>query len=663
MGLCVYSWVWIDCSSHRTNGKAQTNLGLARLLNFHTAVTSAMNLTAAELLSICSSCSTDEDVLIKNILLAHDPDGRHLDSQLLLHAIMNVIRYVSSSQLRLKCFEDGDIHARTMVLIDMLDHYTWDAKVVLILAAFATNYGEFLLIMELCPENPMAASLAVLKQLPSDLSKLGPLFKALRLLINAMVEMTNCIIKFEGLPLQQMLLDYKEMSSTKSQICIATYWIFRSTLACCSLITDIPKKISKTRLLRNSETRLYMKLLNLFKETYADNQEVLHTLFAFKDALPLKDCCSQAKVDISELKDKVVILLVSKPELLPIEHLLLLVEQTYDHPAHKKEGSYEIVWVPIPSSDTWTLNEQRIYNFFSNSLPWFSIRQPCLLSSATVHFIKQEWNFKEDPLMVALDFQGRVINSNAIDMIFIWGAKAFPFSTTREKELWENETHALQLMIEGIDPLLMHRIAEDTNICICASDDLDWIREFNSRMKKIITTGLQLEVIYVGKRNPNKHIRNILAIIQEDNLSSSLNLTKIRIFWIRWESMIKSILHVGQTVDNDSMLTEVSGLLDMDDSSKGWVLIGKGSSKETVKLQGRMVLECFDNFSVWGENVAELGLAGAIRAAHQPPLRTMPCDNTNVIAYDEGKIEETVVCDKCKLPMEKYVIYKCEVTE
>lgn len=132
-----------------------------------------------------------------------------------------------------------------MVLIEMLDHYTWDAKVVLILAAFATNYGEFLLIMELCPENPMAASLAVLKQLPSDLSKLGPLFKALRLLINAMVEMTNCIIKFEGLPLQQMLLDYKEMSSTKSQICIATYWIFRSSLACCSLITDIPKKISK----------------------------------------------------------------------------------------------------------------------------------------------------------------------------------------------------------------------------------------------------------------------------------------------------------------------------------------------------------------------------------------------------------------------------------
>lgn len=182
-------------------------------------------------------------------------------------------------------------------------------------------------------------------------------------------------------------------------------------------------------------------------------------------------------------------------------------------------------------------------------------------------------------------------------------------------------------------------------------------------MKKIKTAGLQLEVIYVGKRNPSKHIRNILAIIQEENLSSSLNLTKIHFFWIRWESMIKSILRVGQTVDNDSMLTEVLGLLDMDDSSKGWVLIGKGSSKETVKLQGRMVLECFDNFSAWGENVAELGLAGAIRTAHQPPLRTTPCDHTNVIAYDEGKIEETVVCHKCKRPMEKYVIYKCEVTE
>ena len=53
------------------------------------------------------------------------------------------------------------------------------------------------------------------------------------------------------------------------------------------------------------------------------------------------------------MKSKVVLLLVSKAELLPQEGLLLLVDRTYDHPYHKKlEGSYEIVWISI--FDKWT---------------------------------------------------------------------------------------------------------------------------------------------------------------------------------------------------------------------------------------------------------------------------------------------------------------------
>ncbi|CAL5384191.1 unnamed protein product [Camellia sinensis] len=112
-------------------------------------------------------------------------------------------------------------------------------------------------------------------------------------------------------------------------------------------------------------------------------------LFALKDSLPLKDSSSQAKIALSELKSKVVILLVSRPELLPIEVLLLLVQQMFDHPyLVNLQGSYEIVWVLIPSSDTWT------------DRPW-------LLCSIVVKSIKQAWDFKEKPLMVVLDTQAK----------------------------------------------------------------------------------------------------------------------------------------------------------------------------------------------------------------------------------------------------------------
>lgn len=148
--------------------------------------------------------------------------------------------------------------------------------------------------------------------------------------------------------------------------------------------------------------------------------------------------------------------MVSKPaELLPIEELLFLVQQTYDHPYHYMiEKSYEIVWIPIPSSGSWTEDDEKSFDLLSRSLPWYSVRKPWLLCSAVVNFIKQEWNFKDEPIMVVVDAQGNISNSNAIDMTLIWGDGAYPFSASIEKEIWEEEEWNLPFMIYEIDPVL-----------------------------------------------------------------------------------------------------------------------------------------------------------------------------------------------------------------
>lgn len=153
------------------------------------------------------------------------------------------------------------------------------------------------------------------------------------------------------------------------------------------------------------------------------------------------------------MKDKVVLILVSKAELLPLEGLLLLLERTYEHHHHKKlEGSYEIVWISV--SDTWTDSERDMFDFLSNSLPWYSVRRPWVLYSAVVNYIKQEWGYKNAPLIVVLDSQGMVTNSNAMDMVFIWGARAYPFSSSKEEQLWDEENWTLKLLLDEIDPLL-----------------------------------------------------------------------------------------------------------------------------------------------------------------------------------------------------------------
>ncbi|XP_059657804.1 protein SIEVE ELEMENT OCCLUSION C [Cornus florida] len=672
-----------------------------------------MNLVGSEQFLPHLSSSAEDDFLIKMINLIHDPDGRRLDSELLLLAVETIMCHATTTQgsylhlddfaksnicsidevgsedslghtiykisreMLLQCLVEGNLHAKTMILFGMLEHYRWDAKVVLILAAFVTIYSEFWLIMQVHPHNPLAASLAMLKQLPGDLTTLKPRFKALTILVKIMVDVTKCIIKFEGLPLQHVALDNEALCVTKSRIYTAAYWIIRSALTCASEITNLiafkneqvhsnsetiaawelsslvcrlSSICSHLRQLvdvcdQRIETNLHNKLLNLFKETHTDNQEVLRLLFPLKNDLPLKNCSSQAQLGVSELKDKIVILLVSKPELMPIEGLLLLVQQAYDHPLRiKLEGSYEIVWLPISHSNTWTHVEEGFFNFLSDYLPWYSIHRPWLLRSAVINFIKQVWSFKEDPLMVVLDSQGMVTNINAIDMMLIWGVGAYPFSATRERELWEEDKWNLQLLMDGIDPLLAMWVEEERNLCIYGSDNLDWIREFSAKVREITSAGGQLEMVYVGKKNPSEGVKDILATIVEEKLSGSLTSTKMRFFWLRLESMRKSKLRLGHTFDDDFIIKGVSRLLDIDENDNEWVVLGKGSN-------------CLNLI----ENVDKLGLVNEIRAfLEPPPLVAEPCDHYSVVPFAEELIQKTAVCEKCKRPMEKFVLYKCD---
>ncbi|KAI8016203.1 Protein SIEVE ELEMENT OCCLUSION C [Camellia lanceoleosa] len=286
----------------------------------------------------------------------------------------------------------GNPHEKTKVLFEMLGHYKWDAKAVLVLSAFATSYGEFWLIMQLYPCNPLAASIALLKQLPKDLCLLKHPFKVLNVLMKMIVDLIR----------------------HSNSITIAS-WELSSLV----------------------ETKMHNKLLDLSKESHIDNQEVLEMLFALKDSLPLKDSSSQAKVE------------------------------------------------------------------------------------------------------------------------------------------------------------------EDQNLCIYGSNNIDWIREFNAKMRNMTSAGLQLKMVYVGKKNSSDdHMKNILATMYEEKLTSSLTCTKIYFFWLRLESMRRSKLRLGHTDDHkDEILKQLSELLDTnDESEKGWVLLGKGSSTETLKLQGRKIMECLDLF-------------------------------------------------------------------
>lgn len=124
----------------------------------------------------------------------------------------------------------------------MLSHYSWDAKVVLSLAAFAANYGEFWLVIQLYPTNPLAKSVALLKQMPDIIehgNSLESQFEALSKLIKVMLDVTKCVVEFKELPSAYISEDVPPLSSALVHIPTATYWTIRAIVACASQIISL----------------------------------------------------------------------------------------------------------------------------------------------------------------------------------------------------------------------------------------------------------------------------------------------------------------------------------------------------------------------------------------------------------------------------------------
>ncbi|RZB73235.1 protein SIEVE ELEMENT OCCLUSION C-like [Glycine soja] len=673
------------------------------------------------------------DILIKKLLLTHDPDGRRLDSETMLLAVGNIMFHTSTiigafnlysasfqknditeietigcsepvgfiitkiGKVLCRCSGEGDINSRIINLFDLIGKYSWDAKVVLVLAAFAVRYGEFWQLKQLYRGNALAALISNIKQLPNNLKPLKLQIKALSLLVKTMMDVAKCIIKFEYLPLQHVEPgnDIFLVRDTKSRIYEAAYWITRSCLACFSQVMDFTAKkhdqvYSDSAIIaawelsslayrlsgiccnlrrqvdlchKELERNLYDRLLDLAREENIDNQKTLTLFFPSKNYLPLKDCSTEVKLRGSELKNKTVLLLISKPQLLNPIDIYLLVQQTCDHPLNERlRESYKIVWIPLPSSDTWTEAEERSFNFMSDSLPWNAVRKPRLLSSAVVKYIREQWNYKDEPIMVALDSKGKVTNYNALDMINIWGAQAYPFSASKEEELWQDQNLTMQLLLDGINPLLAYWVEQGKNICLYGSENLVWIQQFNDKITEIKRAGLQLETIYVGNSQSGENVKQIMARGGEKSLSDPLSFTNVQHFWVRLETMRRSKLRLGKTPSSDHVLAELSTLLDMDDREEGWAVIGCGGSSSTdiLRLQGMQVMEFLRKCSEWRENITNLGLHGALRNFLDPHFVEGSCNHSYFVSSRENErpSQGTVMCQVCKRPMKNFVVYQ-----
>ncbi|KAJ4757471.1 sieve element occlusion protein [Rhynchospora pubera] len=559
--------------------------------------------------------ASDDAIVMKQIQGTHTPDGRDFDVKPLMRVVEDGLRRASptavitqhasvelledkghqvesiellsftihriASEISYKCSGSGnDAHATTVGILHLLSTFDWDAKVVLVMAALANNYGQFGLTAQLHAVNPLAKSIATLKQLPELLEHievLRPRLDAVNNLIKALIDVTWCIIEFNELPPEHMGAETPEMQVAVTHIPTAVYWTIRSIIACESQITGLiglghdyisatteawelsslahkvnniqghlTKQLDHCR--RNIKEKqhweAFQALERLFDTTHIDNMKILRALFYSKDEHPLIDGVTKKRVSVELLRRKIVMLFISDLDI-SHEELFVLV-QIYNethHGGQALERRYEVVWLPIiDRHHPWDLTKEERYNRLASDMPWYYPNNPSMIDPAVVRYVRQAWRFDKKPLMVVLDPQGKVVCPNALHMMWIWGSLAFPFTSIREEALWKEEIWRLDLLVDEIDPAIVQAIRDERYICLYGGEDVNWIKQFTSLLRRIAQeVRIPLEMVYVGKSNPKERIKKVINMISTEKLSGYWQDTAmVWFFWVRLESMLHS---------------------------------------------------------------------------------------------------------------------------
>ncbi|XP_057948275.1 protein SIEVE ELEMENT OCCLUSION B-like [Malania oleifera] len=561
----------------------------------------------------------------------------------------------------LQCKPPGEdiAHKTTLAILNKLSNYSWEAKAVLTLAAFALDYGEFWFLAQSQSSDQLAKSLAVLRRVPvitkpAALQKHKKALIELNSLIRDTLEVIESIFELEKLTSYDPK-DIPALAGIMDHVPVHVYRAIITVVSCATQVTCLVCDDGKTQVLSPYAQGLHYVLTKLktqlmickrqleeaethrrlrkFFQTPTEIMVVFQSLiFGKDDAQLLFDGSSRSMVKIDVLRRKNVLLFISTLDITDEEIQLL-------RPVHdelKKENQYKIVWVPIV--DQWMDELRKKFEMVRGKMPWYAVQH--FSPIAGVRYVKEEWHFKTKPIIVVVNPQGKVECSDATHMIRVWGMKAFPFTVAMEATL-SGGRDWLAYIASDIHPSITTLIKEKKFIFFYGGTDSDWITQFTAKANALAADALikeqkiSIELVLVGKGGKGDH---------------STILTR---FWDGIESMFLTKV-IGKP---DDVTREVQKLLSYR-SESGWAVLSKGSAV-VFSGHGTTVLKALDEFEKWKVFIKEKGFEVSLKEHHEKVVRTMHrCSRLDVRAAP-GKVPEVVQCPDCPRKMEMIISYKC----
>ncbi|XP_077242126.1 protein SIEVE ELEMENT OCCLUSION B-like [Tasmannia lanceolata] len=388
--------------------------------------------------------------------LADKTDSCHGEKFELKEALRHTIHRLSW-EITCKFSRFTNPHTTALALFELLESYSWEAKVVLVLAAFAMSYGDFWLTVKPIVENPLTKLVCFLKQRPCLLKTnemLRSHFQALSFLVKSMLESTKCILQ-----LKECSVEFQ----FQAQIPLVAYRIIKAVAACYSynmalvemgsddttLATEIPELTTYSKDVVEIQSYLrkqldvfgYESFVQEINKEHEDIVKLIENFYASKDTMFLwsssknVDSVKLSKATLQVLKGHSVALLISDFDV-NLQQFSVLID-TYNNIKHKYGKAFEVLWIPmVDQSVQWTEAHETTFTRLAISMPWYSFGHPTMLKMAFVRYIRESWNFQKKPILVILDNKGNVASTNALPLVMLWGSlSSRPFSNLLEPNL------------------------------------------------------------------------------------------------------------------------------------------------------------------------------------------------------------------------------------
>ncbi|CAK9329152.1 unnamed protein product [Citrullus colocynthis] len=575
-----------------------------------------------------------------------------------------------SSELGCKAAGIEKAHETTMEILNILISYPWEAKAILSLAAFAMDYGDLWHLNYYFKTDPLAKTLATIKQVPElkkhlDTPKYRQVFLSPKCLIYGCMKAIKYMKEIKDFS-KYDVRELTELSSAIRQIPLVTYWVIHIIVASATQISayltrnegqsqkylnELTEKISSIlsilethlNILREQqeEINLYKWLVDHIENFPTELALVVSKLIEGKnEARPFIDGSTKRKVSIENgLRRKKVVLVISGLNI--SEEDIKALHLVYDELG--REDKYKIVWIPIINPNDPDEENRRRYEYVISKMPWYIVQFTTKI--AGWRFLEENWQLRDDPLVVVLDSTSKVEFTNAIHLIRVWGSEAVPFTNRKIDMLLEKNWPDSTILKFTDHPRLHNWINEEKSIIFYGGKDPNWIQQFEEKVSDIKTDpwirskGVTFEIVRIGKNNKGEDDPKLMSR-----------------FWItQWGFFILKSQIKGSSA---SETTEDILRLISYENENGWGILAVGSEPVLVG-RGNLILAVLEDFNKWKQILNIKSFPDSFRDYfNELALKSHQCDRV-VLPGFSGWIPMVVNCPECPRFMDTGISFKC----